>query len=126
MIREAGFEPLAERWDFAPQMWSASIHHRLSDSRLSAHAHALSALTNPLVALPAIALGALEWLLRRTTMYESIGGAPLTVNLGVGAGDPASSVFTTTSPERNWASRTCRTCGRPARTRGDEERSAVS
>jgi len=31
---------------------------------------------------------------RRTTMYESIGGAPHTVNLGVGTGDPASSVFT--------------------------------
>ena len=32
---------------------------------------------------------------RRTTMYESIGGAPLTVNLGVASGDPAQSVFTT-------------------------------
>ncbi|HEX6973003.1 MAG TPA: carboxypeptidase-like regulatory domain-containing protein, partial [Vicinamibacterales bacterium] len=31
---------------------------------------------------------------RRTTMYESIGGAPYTVSLGVGTGDPASSVFT--------------------------------
>jgi hypothetical protein len=31
---------------------------------------------------------------RRTTMYESIGGAPLSLNLGIGAGDPASSVFT--------------------------------
>jgi hypothetical protein len=31
---------------------------------------------------------------RRTTMYESIGGAPYTVNLGVASGDPASSVFT--------------------------------
>jgi hypothetical protein len=34
---------------------------------------------------------------RRTTMYESIGGAPATLNLGVGAGDPASSAFTATS-----------------------------
>lgn len=32
---------------------------------------------------------------RRTTMYESIGGAPLTINLGVASGDPVSSVFTT-------------------------------
>jgi hypothetical protein len=34
---------------------------------------------------------------RRTTMYESIGGAPLTINLGVATGDPVSSVFTTTT-----------------------------
>jgi Carboxypeptidase regulatory-like domain len=31
---------------------------------------------------------------RRTTMYESIGGGPLTTTLGVGTGDPAQSVFT--------------------------------
>lgn len=34
---------------------------------------------------------------RRTTMYESIGGAPPTITLGVGTGDPASSVFTATT-----------------------------
>ena len=34
---------------------------------------------------------------RRTTMYESIGGAPDTITVGVGAGDPASSVFTATT-----------------------------
>ncbi len=34
---------------------------------------------------------------RRTTMYESIGGAPDTITIGVGAGDPASSVFTATT-----------------------------
>jgi len=34
---------------------------------------------------------------RRTTMYESIGGAPPTISLGVGTGDPASSVFTATT-----------------------------
>ena len=34
---------------------------------------------------------------RRTTMYESIGGAPLTTTLGIGTGDPASSVFTATT-----------------------------
>ncbi len=31
---------------------------------------------------------------RRTTMYESIGGQPPAISLGVAAGDPASSVFT--------------------------------
>ena len=31
---------------------------------------------------------------RRTTMYESIGGQPPSISLGVAAGDPASSVFT--------------------------------
>lgn len=30
---------------------------------------------------------------RRTTMYESIGGAPFTVNLGVASGDPVSGIF---------------------------------
>jgi len=34
---------------------------------------------------------------RRTTMYESIGGAPLSVNLGVVSADPVSSVFNTTA-----------------------------
>ena len=34
---------------------------------------------------------------RRTTMYESIGGAPPTITLGVGTGDPASSAFTATT-----------------------------
>jgi len=34
---------------------------------------------------------------RRTTMYESIGGAPLTINLSVAPGDPASSIFNTTT-----------------------------
>jgi Carboxypeptidase regulatory-like domain len=32
---------------------------------------------------------------RRTTMYESIGGSPVTINLGVAAADPASSIFNT-------------------------------
>src|SRR5262249_6499110 len=34
---------------------------------------------------------------RRTTMYESIGGAPMTINLRVAAGDPVSSIFNATS-----------------------------
>lgn len=35
--------------------------------------------------------------LRRTTMYESIGGAPLSINLGVAAGDPVSGIFNATT-----------------------------
>ena len=34
---------------------------------------------------------------RRTTMYESIGGAPNSINLGVAAGDPVSGIFNTTT-----------------------------
>jgi len=34
---------------------------------------------------------------RRTTMYESIGGAPYQVNLGVAAGDPVSGIFSASS-----------------------------
>jgi hypothetical protein len=34
---------------------------------------------------------------RRTTMYESIGGAPVSINLGVAAGDPVSSIFNATT-----------------------------
>lgn len=32
---------------------------------------------------------------RRTTMYESIGGAPYQVNLGIASGDPVSGIFST-------------------------------
>jgi hypothetical protein len=34
---------------------------------------------------------------RRTTMYETTGGAPLSINLGINAADPVSSIFNTTS-----------------------------
>jgi hypothetical protein len=34
---------------------------------------------------------------RRTTMYESIGGAPLTTTIGIASGDPAQSVFTSST-----------------------------
>jgi Carboxypeptidase regulatory-like domain len=34
---------------------------------------------------------------RRTTMYESIGGAPVSINLAVAAGDPVSSIFNATT-----------------------------
>ncbi|OFW04050.1 MAG: hypothetical protein A3H96_08710 [Acidobacteria bacterium RIFCSPLOWO2_02_FULL_67_36] len=34
---------------------------------------------------------------RRTTMYESIGGQPPSINLGVGTGDPVSGVFSSTT-----------------------------
>ncbi|HEY7497313.1 MAG TPA: carboxypeptidase-like regulatory domain-containing protein [Vicinamibacterales bacterium] len=34
---------------------------------------------------------------RRTTMYESIGGAPPTYTIGIGTGDPAANAFTSTT-----------------------------
>jgi Carboxypeptidase regulatory-like domain len=34
---------------------------------------------------------------RRTTMYESIGGAPTTTTVGIGTGDPAANAFTATT-----------------------------
>ena len=69
LLRASGYEVVAERWDFAPQMWAASLHHRLSASRYARWADPLSALVNPLVAAPSIVAGLLEVLLRRTTMY---------------------------------------------------------
>ncbi len=69
LLARAGFELIEERWDFAPQMWVASLHHLLRSTRLAARADTIASMFNPLVAAPAVAGGALEWLLRRTTMY---------------------------------------------------------
>ncbi len=70
LLAASGFSVVAERWDYAPQMWSASLHNRLSVSpRFAGRADELASLLNPLVGGPAAVLGLLEVLLHRSTMY---------------------------------------------------------
>jgi SAM-dependent methyltransferase len=69
LLASSGFRVEAERWDFAPQMWAASLHHRLSASRFRRRADPLSSLMNPVVGGLAGVAGVFESLLRRTTLY---------------------------------------------------------
>jgi SAM-dependent methyltransferase len=69
LLRRAGLEVVRERWDWAPQMWTASVHHRLGAGRLAPRASLLSSPANPFVGLPAALAGTVELALRRTTMY---------------------------------------------------------
>jgi SAM-dependent methyltransferase len=69
LLRRAGLEVLWERWDWAPQMWTGSLQHRLGAGRWAARAHLLSSPLNPLVGVPAAIAATVELLLRRTTMY---------------------------------------------------------
>lgn len=76
LLDRAGFERIEERWDFAPQMWSGSLHHALRATRISRWADPLSSLMNPLVGVPSLAGGLLEVALRRSTMYGAIASRP--------------------------------------------------
>ena len=70
LLAASGFSVVAERWDYAPQMWSGSLHNRLNVSPLFARrADLFASLLNPLVGGPAAVLGLLEVLLHRSTMY---------------------------------------------------------
>lgn len=69
MLDTAGFELVEERWDYGPQMWAASLHHRLADSRFHRVAQPMSSLVNPLTGATCALAGLLEWAARRTTMY---------------------------------------------------------
>jgi len=53
--------------------------------------------SNSLIWLKGSHTWTLGGMFRRTTMYESIGGAPLTTTLGIANGDPAQNVFTTST-----------------------------
>ena len=69
LLERAGFEVVAERWDWAPQMWMASLSHRLSANGGSRSAQRLVSPLNPIVALPAVLAATVELVARRTTMY---------------------------------------------------------
>lgn len=69
LLRRAGLEVFRERWDWAPQMWTGSLHHQLGAGRWAAKADLLSSPLNPLVGVPTAVAATVELLLRRTTMY---------------------------------------------------------
>ena len=69
LLARAGFELVAERWDWAPQMWMASLSHRVSAGGGSRSAGRLISPLNPLVALPSAIAATVELAARRTTMY---------------------------------------------------------
>lgn len=69
LLARAGFELMAERWDWAPQMWMASMSHRVSAGGRSRSAERLISPLNPLVALPSALAATVELAARRTTMY---------------------------------------------------------
>ena len=69
LLARAGFELIRERWDWAPQMWMASLQHRAAARSSSRYVGPLTSHLNPLVALSAAAAGTVELAARRTTMY---------------------------------------------------------
>lgn len=69
LLGRAGFEVESEHWDFAPQMWTGSLHHALARGRNPRWAALLTSNLNPVAAAPAIAGAAAEWATRRSTMY---------------------------------------------------------
>jgi SAM-dependent methyltransferase len=67
VLRETGFELVAERWGFAPEIWTASLGYALSPA--PGRARILTSNLNPFVALPAAAAAGVEVLAHRSTMY---------------------------------------------------------
>lgn len=76
LLDRVGLEVVEQRWDFSPQMWSASLHHRLQDTRVRRRAAVLASLFNPVVGAVALVGGLLELVLRRSTMYGVIARRP--------------------------------------------------
>jgi SAM-dependent methyltransferase len=69
LLARAGLELVQERWDWAPQMWMASLQHRVSAGRAPRYARPLASHLNPLVGLSAALAATVELAARRTTMY---------------------------------------------------------
>lgn len=69
LLERAGLAIERERWDFAPQMWTGSLHHALARGRNPRWVSLLTSNMSPLVAAPAIAGAAVERALGRSTMY---------------------------------------------------------
>lgn len=67
--REAGLQPVAERWAFAPEMWNASLYLALDRGRGLGWTRRATSLLNPLVTGPAFVAAGAEVALRRSTMY---------------------------------------------------------
>jgi SAM-dependent methyltransferase len=69
LLARAGLEVIEERWDWAPQMWMASLQHRVAQRGSPRYAERLASHLNPLVALSAALAGTIELAARRSTMY---------------------------------------------------------
>lgn len=69
LLDRAGLELEREHWDFAPQMWTGSLHHALARGRNPRWVSLLTSNMNPLAAGPAILGATVERALGRSTMY---------------------------------------------------------
>lgn len=69
LLGSEGFDVVAERWYFAPQMWTGSLRHALGRGRRPRLAAIAGNDFNPLAAVPAVAGATLEVALHRSTMY---------------------------------------------------------
>ncbi len=69
LLVDSGFVVVHETWDFAPQFWTGALQLRLASAPRLARASKVASLLNPLVGVPAVLIGLLEFLMRRTTMY---------------------------------------------------------
>jgi SAM-dependent methyltransferase len=69
LLDSEGFDVVAERWYFAPQMWTGSLRHVLGRGRRARWATIVANDFNPLVAVPAAVGATLEVALHRSTMY---------------------------------------------------------
>jgi len=75
LLGRAGFAIEREYWDFAPQMWTGSLHHALARGRNPRWVSALTSNMNPVAALPAIMGATVERALGRSTMYAVLARA---------------------------------------------------
>jgi SAM-dependent methyltransferase len=69
LLERAGFAIEREHWDFAPQMWTGSLHHALARGRNPRWVSVLTSNVNPIAAVPAILGATVERSLGRSTMY---------------------------------------------------------
>ena len=75
LLERAGFAIEREYWDFAPQMWTGSLHHALARGRNPRWVSLLTSNLNPIAAVPAIAGATVERALGRSTMYAVLARA---------------------------------------------------
>lgn len=69
LVVASGYDIVTEWWSFAPQMWNASLGLALDKGRGKPWVGRATHLLNPAVTGPAVAAGALEVALHRSTMY---------------------------------------------------------
>ena len=75
LLGRAGFVVGREYWDFAPQMWTGSLHHALARCSNPRWAALLSSNVNPVAAIPAVLGATVERSLGRSTMYAVLARA---------------------------------------------------